>query len=173
MVLLISRALKRTFCGAFHFGMGLSWHADEPSPAVLHHRGHDHPCTALPISALAEATGHREGAWGLFWLDQRWCGICSLIIIIVLSHVLEIWQPDLMLSSMNHLHKEQISFLSWYEWILTLEGFGIGLKKKEAFLGEVPLQLRWVFRGIEEDYPLFQVGNGTRTSYKFKADKKS
>lgn len=33
------------------------------------------------------------------------------MIIIILSHVLEIWQPDLMLSSLNHLHKEQISFL--------------------------------------------------------------
>lgn len=33
------------------------------------------------------------------------------MIIIILSHVLEIWQPDLMLSSLSLLHKEQISFL--------------------------------------------------------------
>lgn len=143
--------------------MGLSQHADEPSPAVLHHRGHDRPRPDLTISALAEATGHRGRAWGLFWLDQRWCAICSLMIIIILSHVLDIWQPDLLLSSLKHLHKEQISFPSWYEWILTPEGFRIVSKKKGAFLGQVPLQLRWIFRGIEEDYQLLQIGNGTRT----------
>lgn len=112
--------------------------------------------------ALAGATGHRERAWGLFWLDQRWCAICLLmIIIIILSHVLEIWQPDLMLSALNQLHKTDF-FPIWYEWILTPEGFGIG-SKKGAFSVWVPLQSRWIFRGTEEDYPLLQIGNGTKT----------
>lgn len=34
-----------------------------------------------------------------------------IIIIILLSCVLEIWQTDLMLASLNHLLEEQISFL--------------------------------------------------------------
>lgn len=75
-------------------GQGLSWHANEPSLTMLHHRGHDHPGPDLPISALAEAAEQSERGWRLFWLDQRQRAVCFLIIIviivIILSQALEI-----------------------------------------------------------------------------------
>lgn len=70
--------------------MGLSQHANEPSPAVLHRRGHHHPHPDQTTAALAEATEHSKRGWGVFWLDQRQCAVCSLIIIIIISHVLEV-----------------------------------------------------------------------------------
>lgn len=68
-------------------GRGLSWHANEPSLTVYHCRGCDHPGPDLAISALAEATEHGERGWRLFWLDQRHCAVCFLIIIIIIITV--------------------------------------------------------------------------------------